>query len=112
MNRLSYSHCYFAVDSRPGIPSRAVIASINIHRDYIVGAEFHKWGRIDAERHITIIPFAGQLPVDINLRKRHYAVEIKIYAFARVGLVELKALAIPALRPTRAVCRRSRLPLD
>ncbi len=73
-----------------------MIASINLNGNHIRTVILHVRRSIHSEGHIAVIPLSCKLPVYIDLRKRHHAVEIKIHPPPAVSLIEREGLSIPA----------------
>ena len=98
-----------AVNARARIPARRVRLVFRAHGDDVVPAEIQKRRDVDAKRVVAVFPFAGELPVHVDLRHHHHAVEIEKKAVALRGGVDLEILAVPADGRPRERARLVRL---
>lgn len=80
----------------PGDDASPMAARVGPDGYKVGGAEADEVGGVHSKGHVAIVPLAGEASVDIDVRKGHNAVEIEIDAFAPVGRVEGKGLAVPA----------------
>ena len=85
---------HLAINAGAGIPARSMLGRVDANGDDVAAAQIDKRRRIDAERAVAVVPLAGELAVDVHLRKRHHAVEIQIDAVS-LRAIQLERLAVP-----------------
>jgi len=94
-----HGHRYLTIYPRPGIPSCAVIPCVHLNGNHVRAIKLYIRRCIHTERHIAVIPLTGKLPVDINLWKRHNAVEIKVHTAPAVGAITIFIRVFIVLSP-------------
>ena len=75
---------HWAVDACAGIPARALFQVLQMHLEQVL-ARLHQRGDIHAEGIVAVGPLAGELPVEVNLRLGHRAVEQQFGMLAALG---------------------------
>src|SRR6185503_12739139 len=73
VNGLEHDELDLSIDAGTGVPARLVVVRVDVHGDDVLLAELDELARIDAERHVAIVPTTGLLAVHVNARHRHDA---------------------------------------
>src|SRR6185437_7868609 len=95
MHWLRHRHSDVAINARPRIPARTVAARVCLDRDNVLLAKMDIRRCIHPKGHVAVVPFPGEMSVDINLWKSHHAIEIEICPLTRAAL-QREFLPIPA----------------